>query len=164
MSQGPLRIIKWPKAYGDDAPASVKIEAGIKDYFVKLASIAPATVTGFYLTFRPLVIGNLTPEQVRADWLAPWFPWICVALAVLVKIWETHRGKWWQGQWGAVGISTFAFLLWVISMGHYMAIIGDWNWLKDARVAPLLVGVFTFVLALLVKGDPPPKPPAHGGS
>lgn len=158
MSDGPLRVIRWPKAYGEGASLGDKAQAEIKDYFVKLASIAPAAVTGFYLTFRPVVVGSLTADQVRADWLAPWFPWICVALAILVKTWETHRGQWWRGQPGPVAISTCAFLLWVISMGHYMAIIGDWNWLKDPRVAPVLVGLFTFVVTVFVKGDPPSKP------
>jgi hypothetical protein len=162
MSQGPLRIIRWPKAYGTDASVKDKVEDGIKDYFVKLASIAPTAVTGFYLTFRPMVIGNLTAEQVRADWLAGWYPWICVGLAIVVKTWETHQGEWWRGQWKAVAISTVAFMLWVISMGHYMAIIGDWAWLKDPRFATLLVGVFTFVITIFVKGDPPAKPQGEG--
>lgn len=150
MTQGPLRIIRRPAAMGAQTA-----EDRIKDYFVKLASIAPAEVTGFYLTFRPVVVGNLTPDQVRADTLARWYPWIGVALVIAVKLWATHDGPWWRGQWPAVVISTLAFILWVITMGHYMAIIGDWTWLKDARVATVLAGVFTFVLAVFYKGDPP---------
>ena len=89
MSQGPLRIVRRPKAYGESTT-----EAKVKDYFVKLASMAPAEVTGFYLTFRPVVVGNLSAEQIRADWLARVYPWICVGLVVLVKLWATHNGRW----------------------------------------------------------------------
>jgi hypothetical protein len=95
-----------------------------------------------------------------------------VALVVLVKLWATHDVRFWRGQWKAVLISTCAFILWVITMGHYMAIIGDWGWLKDSRYSVVLAGVFTFVLPYLYKGDPPPapkpaaekpKPPEDGG-
>lgn len=153
MGTGPLRIVRRPKAYG--APTA---ETKIKDYFLKLASVAPAEVTGFYLTFRPVVVGTFTAQQIREDALARWYPWIAVVLVVFVKLWATHQDRWWRGQWKAVFISTFAFILWVVTMGHYMAIIGDWGWLKDPRYTAVLAGVFTFVLPYIYSGDPPPAP------
>lgn len=110
------------------------------------------------MTFRPIVVAKLTVQQVQEDTLARWYPWICVVLVVIVKLWATHRDVWWRGQWKAVTISTIAFILWVVTMGHYMAIIGDFNWLKDPRYSAVLAGVFTFVLPYIYKGDPPPAP------
>lgn len=156
MSQGPLRIVRTAKAMGEQTA-----QDRIQEQWKKLLSIAPAEVTGFYLTLRPAMVGNLTPEQVRADWLASWFPWICVVLAIAVKAWATHKDRWWKAQWGAVAISTCAFFLWVITMGHYMAVVGDWPLLKDTRLSLLATGLFTFLIPYFYKGDLPQRPPRH---
>jgi hypothetical protein len=154
MADGPLRIVQQPRAFGEPTA-----EEKIKEYWQKLARIAPAEVTGFYLTFRPMVIGNLTADQIPKDFLAPWWPWICVGLVVFVRVWATHRDKWWRAQWKPVAIATIAFILWVITMGHYMAYLSDWVLLKDPRVSGILAAVFTFLAPYIYKGDPPPKPP-----
>ncbi len=121
---------------------------------------APAEVTGFYLTFRPMVIGNLTSDQVPLDILAPWWPWICVVLVVFVRAWATRGASWRDPQWLAVAISTAAFILWVVTMGHYMAYLGDWSLMRDPRVSGILAALFTFVVPYFYRGDPPPKPSA----
>ena len=153
VSSGPLRIIQRPRAFGES-----KGEAGLKEYWEKLAKLAPAEVTGFYLTFRPLVVGSLTPEQIQKDTLAPWWPWIGVLLVIFVRCWATKGSKGWRPQWGAVAISTGAFILWVTTMGHYMAYLSDWRLLQDPRVAAIAAAVFTFLAPYLYPGDPPPKP------
>jgi hypothetical protein len=153
MSEGPLRILRRPRAFGE-----TKNEALVREYWQKLALMAPSEVTGFYLTFRPLVIGNLTPDEIRTDALASWWPWIGVALVVLVRLWATHRGPWWKGQFGAVSIATVAFILWVITMGHYVAYLSDLTIIQDRRIPAVFAAVFTFIGPYFYKGDPPPAP------
>jgi hypothetical protein len=92
------------------------------------------------------------------DTLAPWWPWIGVGLVVFVRIWATHGSPWWRAQWGAVAIATIAFILWVITMGHFMAYLSDWALLKDPRVSGILAAVFTFLAPYFYHGDPPPAP------
>jgi hypothetical protein len=153
MAYGPLRVYRKPGVYGD-----LTAEQKIKDYWEKLSRLAPAEVTGFYLTFRPMVIGSLAPDQVPRDTLAPWWPWICVGLVVLVRVWATHGATWRNVQWKAVAIATVAFILWVITMGHYMAYLSDWTLLRDPRISGILAAVFTFVVPHFYSGDPPPAP------
>jgi hypothetical protein len=168
MSYGPLRIVRQPYAFG--APTT---EDKVKEYWQKLARIAPAEVTGFYLTFRPMVVGALSPQQIPTDVWAPWWPWLCVALVVFVRIWATKKDKWWEAQWPAVAVSTAAFILWVVSMGHYMAYLSDWTPLRDPRTSGICAAIFTFVAPYFYAGDPPPKPerehslkedPTHAGA
>lgn len=151
MSIGPLRIIRQPRAFGAASDP-------LKEYWNKLARLAPAEVTGFYLTFRPMIVGALTPQQIPKDSLAPLWPWIGIALVIFVRWWATRGEKWWQPQWGAIAISTIAFLLWTITMGHYVAYLSEWAFFKDPRVSGALAAVFTFLAPYLYKGDPPPAP------
>ena len=154
MANGPLRIFSRPRAFGEGDG-----EANLKEYWEKLARLAPSEVTGFYLTFRPMVIGSLTTDQIPQDSLAAWWPWIGVGLVLFVRAWATHGSSWWRAPWGAVAISTVAFILWVLTMGHHMAMLGDLAILKDPRVSGILAAVFTFVIPYFYPGAPPPKPP-----
>jgi hypothetical protein len=145
---GPLRIIRRPTAFGATSPE-------IQDYWKKLAMLAPSEVTGFYLTFRPMVVGKLTEEQIKTDALVQWWPWVGVALVVFVRAWATQNTSWRDAQWKAVAISTVAFMFWVLTMGHHMAYLSNW---LNLRVAGILAAVFTFVVPYFYQGDPPPRP------
>jgi hypothetical protein len=139
----------------------------IKDYWEKLAMLAPSEVTGFYLTFRPMVVGKVDEVAQKAaeaagkiadkapDALVQWWPWIGVALVIFVRAWATQGSSWRDAQWKAVTISAVAFVLWVLTMGHHIAYISDW---VDLRIAGILAAVFTFVIPYFYQGDPPPKP------
>jgi hypothetical protein len=146
---GPLRIVRRPTAWGADGPPE------IKDYWEKLAKLAPSEVTGFYLTFRPMVVGKLGEKELSADALAQWWPWMGVALVIFVRTWATRGDSWRDAQWKAVAISTIAFLLWVLTMGHHIAYLSSW---VDQRIAGILAAVFTFVIPYCYQGDPPPRP------
>lgn len=150
MSAGPLRIIRQPAAYGATNPA--------KEYWDKLARLAPTEVTAFYLALRPMVMANLKPDEVAKDTLAPWWPWIGLGLVLFVRWWGTRGEKWWKPQWGAIAIAMAAFLLWTITMGHYVAYLSEWAFIKDARVVGVIAGLFTFVVPYYYKPDAPPAP------
>jgi uncharacterized membrane protein YhaH (DUF805 family) len=145
---GPLRIVRHATAFGAGSP-------GLKDYWEKLAKLAPSEVTGFYLTFRPMVVGKLTDEQIATDPLAQWWPWIGIALVVFVRAWATQNTSLRDAQWKAVGISAIAFILWVLTMGHHVAYVSNWI---DLRIAGILAAVFTFVIPYCYQGDPPQAP------
>lgn len=155
---GALRIVRRPRALGAQGEE-------IQEYWERLARIAPSEVTGFYLTFRPLVVGDLSAEEIRSDILAPWWPWIGVALVLFVRVWATRGSpKWSSAQWLPVTVATLAFVLWVVTMGHYIAFLSDLAVLKDARVSAVLAAVFTFVVPYFYKGDPPPAPKPSVGT
>lgn len=148
---GPLRIVRWPRAMG-----AASSQDQISEYWQKLARMAPAEVTGFYLTFRAIAVGDLTKEQIASDHIAANWPWVGVVLVVLVKALATRRtASIFSAQRGAVAISSIAFVFWVLTMDHYISFVSAF---ADRRVSALGAALFTFVVPYFYKGDPPPRP------
>lgn len=159
--EGPYRIVQQPRAFGTEPSASVKV----KELFDRLSRMAPSEVTGIYLALYPTVVGNLTPAQVPKDWLASFWPWCCAVLVVIVKGAGTSKHfKLSTVQWGAVATSVFAFIFWVMTMGHYIAFLSDLPFLRDSRVHAVGAVLFTFVIPYFVKGDPPERPRQGGAA
>ena len=158
---GPLRIINKPSAFGGGPKPAA---AGIAKYSEKLALMAPSEVTAFYVSTHPFVVGNLTVAQLRGDFAA-WVPWICVGLVIVVKALGT-RGKtgWSSVQLIPVAFATIAFVLWVLTMGHYMAILSDWSIVQNSRALGFIAALFTFGVPYFYKGSPPDRPEPAGGA
>lgn len=151
MAEGPLRIVRRGRAYGAG-------DATVEDYWKRLAAMAPAEVTGFYLTFHAFLISGRTPEQLSSDGLVSWWPWICFLLAILVRWWATRDGEDWRtGQPIPTAVAALAFVLWVLALGHNIAFISDLPIFADDRVPAILAAVATFVVPIFYKGDPPSR-------
>lgn len=154
---GPLRIINRNAAYGGgQAPPT----NGLAEYTKRLALMVPSEVTAFYVSMHPFVVGDLKPEQLRNDFAA-WVPWICTLLVIIVKAAGTRDQRGWRSvQPVPVLFATVAFMLWVLTLGHYVAIISDWSMVQNSRAIGFIAALFTFGVPYFYRGDPPPKPPA----
>ena len=149
QTYGPLRIVRRLRAFGDQ-------KAGVAEYFERLALMAPAEVTGFYLTFRPVVIGDKDPAT---DEFVLFWPVICLLLAIFVRAWATRKNSsLLSAQPVAVAVAALAFLFWVLAMGHQVSWLSSQWPFTDTRAATIGAAIFTFVIPYFYKGDPPPAP------
>lgn len=147
---GPWRIVRSNRAFAGDGRSQ------LDEYLDKLARMAPTEVVAFYLGLRPFIVSALTEAETHTDSVARWWPLICAALAIVVRIRGTHAaGTRWSGQAAPIVIAVIAFLLWVLAMGHDIAVIS--SLLPGDRRIPALAGaVFTFVVPYFYQGERPP--------
>jgi hypothetical protein len=109
-------------------------------YLARLVKLVPSEVVALYLTFK----------EVAATWLGIW-GLICLLLVVLVRAVAT-RGKHQPIQHGAVMIACVSFVLWVYATGGTILQLQ-----LPSNVPGLIsvaVGVWTFLVPYIYKGDP----------
>ncbi len=109
-------------------------------YLARLVKLVPSEVVALYLTFK----------EVAVTWLGIW-GLICLVLVVLVRAVAT-RGKHQPIQFGAVAIACISFVLWVYATGGTILDLP-----LPSNVPGLIsvaVGVWTFVVPYIYKGDP----------
>lgn len=116
-----------------------------KEYLDRLLRMIPAEVVGLY------IIGNgfIPADQAVAS--AIWFL-LCLALVVVVRIFGTADGPKQPWQKFPVIVSTIAFVIWVYAQGGPFA---KFNW-HVPFVGSLAVLVWSFIIPIFYKGDPPP--------
>lgn len=130
----PLRLVAAaPRAARAGPPVGA-----IDPWLTRLVKLVPAEVVAVYLAGRPLAQGVL-----ETAW-----PFVALALVVIVRGWGTadRRGP----QWISVAVSAVSFVLWVLATGGRFGALG-----LDANVAGLAVLVWTTLVPVLWRGDPP---------
>lgn len=113
-----------------------------KDYLERLIKMIPGEVVGLYL-----IGSGLIPEGERFGLLA--WSIICLIGVVMVRAYgTTDAEKNLPPQWGAVLISSVAFVIWLYSLGGVFKLYG----LHVAYVGSLLVLAWTFFVPIFYKG------------
>jgi hypothetical protein len=114
----------------------------LKQYLERLLKLIPAEVVTLYLFGVGLI------PATRGVLLICWAVF-CLLAVVLVRAYGTADGP--RGvppQWGAVGLSCVAFVIWVYTLGGPFKTYD----LHDPIVGSLLVAGFTFVVPYLYRG------------
>jgi hypothetical protein len=118
-------------------------EGQFKFYLDRLLKMIPGEVVGLYL-----VGSGFIPDKARAVvvvWAA-----VCLLGVIVVRIYGTADPK--QGkppQWGAVLISSVAFVIWIYTIGGPFAAYN----LAVPYIGSLLVLAWTFFVPLFYKGS-----------
>jgi hypothetical protein len=113
-----------------------------KDYLERLIKMIPGEVVGLYL------IGSGFIPEGQGVALLVWSI-ICLIGVVTVRVYgTTDAEKNLPPQWGAVLISSVAFVIWLYSLGGVFKLYG----LHVAYVGSLLVLAWTFFVPIFYKG------------
>jgi hypothetical protein len=130
-----------------------------KEYLERLVKLIPAEVVGIYLAGKSLIQSTYSPTPLleadpnRSTQMTYFLVWtiFCLVAIIVVRIWATKDPQQAKGpQWGAVGIATVSFLVWVYSFGDiFLFYDGVWSGLA----AGLLVLAWTFIVPLIYRGD-----------
>ncbi len=113
-----------------------------KDYLERLIKMIPGEVVGLYL-----IGSGLIPVGERFGLLA--WSIICLIGVVVIRVYgTTDAEKNLPPQWGAVLISSVAFVIWLYSLGGVFKLYG----LHVAYVGSLLVLAWTFFVPIFYKG------------
>ncbi len=108
-------------------------------YLSRLLKLVPAEVLALYLTFK----------EVAAGFLGVWAT-ICLVLVVVVRtIGNRQAGK--PIQIAAIIIATVSFVLWLYASGGYLLNVK--LPVNSSGVVSVAIGVWTFLLPYLYKGD-----------
>jgi hypothetical protein len=111
-------------------------------YMQRLAALIPAEVVALYLTFH-------TEADPRSSF-AWWWPLICLALVVLVRIAGTREpgGSFWSFQKIAVAVAAVSFVLWIYAMGDKI-----WGFTVSEPIwIAATIGIWTIVVPYFYKG------------
>jgi hypothetical protein len=118
-----------------------------KNYLDRLLKMIPAEVLALYQVGSGIIQGQSINEQRIG--LIVWSV-ICLVGLIALRIWGTSDSqRKLPPQWIAVFISSFAFVIWVYSLGGPFAFA---SWYKS-YIGSLLVLVWTFFVPIFYRGD-----------
>jgi hypothetical protein len=134
--RAPLRIRRHvTPAVGGGEPSPGPLDP-LRGWLERLVKLVPSEIIAVYLAGRGYA-GRI-PE---------WWPLICLALLVIVRVWGTRerpRGP----QWIAVGVSAVSFVVWVLAVGGRFP-----GFTLPPDVAALVALVWATLAPVVYRGD-----------
>ncbi|MGL6095533.1 MAG: hypothetical protein ACRC7O_07025 [Fimbriiglobus sp.] len=148
---------------GDDAVAGASDPTpqpgdGLESYFQRVIKLVPAEVVAIYVPICELIDGRLStaaaaepPASDRVAAVLQWaWPVLCMGILVLIRARFTAGPRPDQKtQWGAVVVSTIAFVVWVYQLGGPFRAVG-WH---DPLIGLILMIVASFILPIFYEGE-----------
>jgi len=134
--RAPLRIRRHVSpAVDGGVPAPGPLDP-LRGWLQRLVKLVPSEIIAFYLAGRAY--------SARIE---PWWPLICLALLVVVRVWGTReppRGP----QWIAIAISAVSFAVWVLAMGGRFPGVT-----LPPDIAALVALVWATLVPVIYRGD-----------
>lgn len=132
------------------APPTSAQGTALQDYIGRVIRLIPADIVALYLGLHG-VIASAAGNDPSAGAALPWLPWLMLCLTLYARAWGSRdpSGSWASVQWSGVLISVISFAVWVLNLGHPVALLPA---IKPWLGSTVLL-IWTFLVPRLYHGD-----------